>query len=133
MKPTDDGFLKEDPVYALIIDDDVEIRRLLNLILGRMGYQVREAINGREGLEILRKGPLPTLVLVDWKMPEMDGVTFLRAVRSDRELMKLRIMMVTGLNELNEIESALDAGADEYLMKPFTQRTLREKLAILGL
>lgn len=120
-------------MQALIIDDNIEIRRLLRMILERFGYQVREAVNGRDGLEILRTNPLPNLVLVDWKMPEMDGVTFLRAVRADRDLMKLKIMMVTGVNDLKEIESAIEAGADEYIMKPFTQRALKEKLGLLGL
>jgi len=69
---------------------------------------------------------------VDWNMPEMDGLAFVRAVRAEPRYAGLRLMMVTTENELPRLTSALEAGADEYVMKPFTREVIREKLGLLG-
>ena len=73
------------------------------------------------------------LVLVDWNMPEMDGHEFLKRVRKDPQWAELRLMMVTTESELSQVTVALEAGADEYLMKPFDKEALLEKLILLGL
>jgi two-component system chemotaxis response regulator CheY len=120
-------------MHALVIDDSKAIRGILKKILGQIGFEVAEAANGREGLERVRELGPPDLALVDWNMPEMDGLEFVRAVRSDSRNSGVRLMMVTTENELARVNSALEAGADEYIMKPFTHEVIREKLELLGI
>jgi two-component system chemotaxis response regulator CheY len=118
---------------ALVIDDSRVMRSILRHILRRLGHEVREAGNGREGLDSLRQFGTPDLALVDWNMPEMNGFDFVRAVRADRAYDDLRLMMVTTENEMSKVAAALEAGANEYVMKPFTEEVIREKLELLGL
>ncbi|MBI3410971.1 MAG: response regulator [Planctomycetes bacterium] len=117
---------------ALVIDDSRAMRSILGKIMGELRYEVVEAVNGRHGLERLREIGKPDLVLVDWNMPEMNGLDFIRAVRADRAFQDLVIMMVTTETEMAQVAKALEAGATEYLMKPFTKDTIIEKLALLG-
>ena len=117
---------------ALMIDDSRTVRAIIGKILREVGLEVIEAANGREGLEQLQRAGAE-LVLVDWNMPEMDGLEFIRAVRADRAYDAVRIMMVTTETEQEQVIRALDAGANEYLMKPFTVEALNEKLLLLGL
>ena len=118
---------------ALVVDDETDVRKLIGLMLTRLGHQVREVDNGEKALELLRGDPRPDVVLLDWSMPGMDGLTTLKAIRTEDALSTLRVMMVTGMNDMDDVSAALDAGADEYLMKPISARALKEKLAILGL
>jgi two-component system, chemotaxis family, chemotaxis protein CheY len=119
-------------VRALVIDDSTTMRRILGGILRQLGFEITEAGNGCEGLERLRQSPNTCVVLVDWNMPEMDGLTFVRAVRADPAYQSVRLMMVTTEADLSRVATALDAGADEYVMKPFTEDVIREKLELLG-
>jgi len=73
------------------------------------------------------------IALLDWNMPEMNGFEFLERVRKDSEFADLRVMMVTTESEMSQVAKALEAGASEYLMKPFTKEALLEKLVLLGL
>lgn len=118
---------------AMVVDDEEDVRRLLGLMLSRLGWEVLEAANGQEALDILHQPTSMDVVLLDWRMPVMDGPAFLKAVRKEPELSRIPVMMLTGLNEMQDVANALQLGAKEYLMKPITQRTLREKLTILGL
>jgi two-component system chemotaxis response regulator CheY len=118
---------------AMVVDDEEDVRRLLGLMLSRLGWEVIEAANGQEALDILHQPTSMDVVLLDWRMPVMDGPSFLKAVRKEPELSRIPVMMLTGLNEMQDVANALQLGAKEYLMKPITQRTLREKLTILGL
>ncbi len=121
---------------ALVIDDSRAMRSLLGRILRGAGFEVIEACDGREGLECLRqqRGVQPfDVALVDWNMPVMGGQEFVIAVRSDRAFRDLRVLMVTTESELAKVQAALEAGADEYAMKPFTEEVILEKLAILGI
>ena len=115
---------------ALVIDDSRTVRAIIGKILREAGLEVIEAANGREGLERLQQLGAE-LVLVDWNMPEMDGLEFIRAVRADRTYDAVRIMMVTTETEQEQVIRALDAGANEYLMKPFTKEVLIAKLSLL--
>jgi two-component system chemotaxis response regulator CheY len=117
---------------ALVIDDSRTMRTILAQILKEMGFEVSEAGNGREGLERLRQQGKSDLALVDWSMPEMNGYEFVRAVRADHQYDHVRLMMVTMETELAQISSALEAGANEYVMKPFTKVMIREKIELLG-
>lgn len=124
---------KEGFVRALVVDDSRAMRAILGRILRELGYQVLEAGNGREGLECLRKLGPAELALVDWNMPEMNGLDFLRAVRKERTYDAMYVMMVSTETEMEEVTEALGVGASEYVMKPFTKEVILEKLQILGL
>ena len=116
---------------ALVIDDSRTVRAIIGTILRGEGLDVVEAANGREGLERLRETGGVELVLVDWNMPEMNGLEFIEAVRADRAYDPVRIMMVTTETEHGQVRRALDAGANEYVMKPFTREVLVAKLSLL--
>lgn len=116
---------------ALIVDDSRAIRRLLSQIVRKLGYEVVEAANGREALAVLAKSQHPDVVLVDWNMPEMNGLEFVREVRDQREYANLPLMMVTSETEVEQVMVALAAGANEYVMKPFDAQTLADKLQLL--
>ncbi len=118
---------------ALVIDDSRAIRMILGQILKGVGFEVSDAGNGREGLERLKTLPRPDLMLVDWNMPEMNGYDFLCAVRADPAYNESRVMMVTTETEAEQMIKALTAGANEYVMKPFTKEVIREKLELLGM
>ena len=118
---------------ALVIDDSKSMRMILSKLLKASGFEVMEAIHGRDGLDRLgASGPFD-LALVDWNMPEMNGLEFVQAVRASGSYAAMKLMMVTTEAEIARVEAALAAGADEYVMKPFTPDVLRGKLEMLGL
>ena len=118
---------------ALVIDDSKAMRIILKQILQSLGGTVEEAANGKEGLEKLKMIGKPDVVLVDWNMPEMNGLDFVRAVRANPVYRTLPLMMVTTETESAKMGKALAAGANEYVMKPFTKDVILEKLKILGI
>jgi two-component system chemotaxis response regulator CheY len=91
-----------------------------------------EATNGQEALACLKKSKPVQLVLVDWVMPVMDGCEFLTRVRSDPSLRDVALVMVTEKGDVDHVLRALKAGADEYVIKPFDQQIISEKLKIVG-
>lgn len=118
---------------AIVVDDSRTIRIILGRQLRELGFEVFEAGNGAEALEVLgRLGPLD-LALFDWNMPVMDGYELLRAVRQEARFAGMRIMMVTTETEVERVVRALEAGASEYLMKPFSKEAVQEKLGLLGI
>jgi two-component system chemotaxis response regulator CheY len=118
---------------VLVIDDSRAMRSILRLAVKSLEFEAVEASNGQEGLDRLAdKGPFE-LVLVDWNMPVMNGLEFVTAVRARPEFNDMRIVMVTTEVEMSQVAKALAAGADEYVMKPFTTDILRDKLGVLGL
>ena len=118
---------------ALVIDDSKAVRSIIGKIMRELGFgEIVEAGNGREALERLEEGK-PQIALVDWNMPVMNGYEFVCAVRANSAYDDLPLMMVTTETEMDKIITALEAGANEYVMKPFTKDVLREKLIILGL
>ena len=118
---------------ALIIDDSSSMRMLLGRILDDLGVLHAQAADGREALSVLdAEGPFD-FALVDWQMPVMDGIEFVRAVRAQLPREAIHLVMVTSVNQIESIVEALEAGADEYIMKPFTKDALQEKLALLGI
>ena len=118
---------------ALVIDDAKVMRMILRKILTSLGFDVSEASDGREGMAMLRQSPEIELALVDFYMPDMDGVEFVRAVRSDRAYDAIRLLMVTSEEEPARIEMALQAGADDYLHKPFGRQETIDKIQGLGI
>lgn len=117
---------------ALVVDDSKAMRMILSRMLRGLGFEVLQAENGREGLEVLDRAGEVEVALVDWNMPEMDGVEFVRRVRADRGADGPRLMMVTSESDLAKVNAALEAGADEYAMKPFDVEIIKEKLVLLG-
>ena len=120
-------------MIALVIDDSKATRALIEQILGDIGFEVTHAGHGRHALESLKRIGKVDVALVDWNMPEMNGLEFVQAVRADPAYDDMPLMMVTTETEKHQIERALEAGANEYVMKPFTKEVMQEKLDILGL
>jgi two-component system, chemotaxis family, chemotaxis protein CheY len=120
-------------VRALIVDDSRAMRIILGRIMGELGFEVIEASNGRRALERLVAGGAMDVALVDWNMPEMNGYDLLCALRANPAYARMPVIMVTTETERSQILRALEAGADEYIMKPFTKDVVVEKLALLHL
>ena len=119
---------------ALVVDDSRTIRTIIRRILIGIGYEVCEADNGVEALKVLEvERDAVTLVLADWNMPELNGLELLKRLRQDPELSSLVVIMVTTETELDQMATALEAGANEYVMKPFTKDILVEKLQLVGI
>lgn len=118
---------------ALVIDDSRTMRRIVADILGGFGFATSQASNGREALDLLEAGETFDLACIDWNMPVMDGLEFVKAVRARPDWRVLTLMMVTTESEHGQVVRALAAGAHEYLIKPFTPDAVGSKLALLGL
>ncbi len=118
---------------ALIVDDSKAMRMIIEKALREIGFQVEGVGHGQGALDLLNQGAPVDLMLVDWNMPVMNGYDLVKAVRANILLDDIRIMMVTTETSLANVDMALAAGANEYLMKPFTKEILQEKLALLGI
>lgn len=118
---------------ALVVDDSRAMRSIIRRHLGELGIGVDEAGSGAEALFALNQIQMPDVVLLDWNMPDMNGLECLRRLRADAGTENLPVMMVTTESEMAQVALALEAGANEYLMKPFDRQALLEKLLLLGL
>jgi two-component system chemotaxis response regulator CheY len=119
-------------VRAMVVDDSRAMRMILKKSLASMGFECDEAVDGKQALQRLQESEPYQLALVDWNMPNMNGFELLCEVRKDHSFDEMRVMMVTTESELERVTAALGAGADEYVMKPFDDAIIREKLQILG-
>jgi two-component system chemotaxis response regulator CheY len=118
---------------AMVIDDSRSIRMILGKMLTEMGYQVCQASNGKEALAAVEQGGEPlSLVLVDWNMPEMNGLEFVKSFRANARFSSVPLLMVTTETEIEHVRHALAAGANEYVMKPFTKEVISDKLRLIG-
>jgi two-component system chemotaxis response regulator CheY len=117
---------------ALVVDDSRTVRRAARRMLEQLGFAVAEAEDGAQALEACRAG-LPDLVLLDWNMPVLDGPGFLRAARAEFGAERPIVVLCTTEAALERIVEALEAGAQEYVMKPFDEAILRDKLVQVGL
>ena len=120
-------------MQALVVDDSRAMRTILGKIVTSLGFEVITAVHGKDALEQLTAGARPQLMLLDWNMPEMNGYELLQAVRRDPTHAGAKIIMVTTETEMTQVQNALAAGANEYVMKPFTSEVIYEKLCLLGL
>lgn len=118
---------------AMVIDDSRAMRMLLKRELVALGFEVDEAGDGNEALEKLRDSGAVDVVLVDWTMPGMDGMSFVHEIRADAAFEEMRVVMVTSEGDPAQIFHALMAGVDEYATKPITKEALAEKLGLVGL
>jgi len=116
---------------VLIVDDSCTMRRILKTQLEGLGINVTvEAANGEEALGVLQKNMPVDIIMLDWNMPVMDGITFLKTVRKEAAYKAVRIFMCTSESERTRVVEALKEGANNYIVKPFTPETVKEKLGL---
>ena len=119
------------PLKILTIDDSTTMRRIIINTLARIGYKdVVQADNGKTGLAQLDEGGVD-VIITDWNMPEMDGLEFVKRVRAADIYKNIPILMVTTNAAKEDIVEALQAGVNNYVVKPFTPETLKEKIELL--
>ena len=123
----------EDRMRALVIDDSKAMRMILKRELVALDFEVFEAGDGHEALSRLAELGAVDVVLVDWTMPGMDGMTFVHQVRAEAAYEEMRVVMITSESDPAQIFHALMAGVDEYATKPITREALAEKLGLVGL
>jgi len=116
---------------CLVVDDSKVIRKVARHILETLDFKVMEAGDGREALDSCLQS-VPDVILLDWNMPVMSGMDFLRALRESTLASRPKVVFCTTENGMAYIRAAIDAGADEYVMKPFDRETLESKLQIVG-
>ena len=116
---------------CLVVDDSKVIRKVARHILESMAFAVEEAADGQEALTFCRTNR-PDVILLDWNMPVMSGMDFLRALRETPLGSRPKVVFCTTENGMAHIRAAIEAGADEYVMKPFDRETLESKLQIVG-
>lgn len=112
---------------AVVIEDDADMRNLLEAVLLQSGFLVHTAADGREGVEVVRR-QLPNVVAVDVGLPDIDGFEVLRRIR---EISNAYVVMLTGRTEEVDVLTALQSGADDYITKPFRPRELRARIATM--
>ena len=117
---------------CLVVDDSKVIRKVARHILETLNFTVEEAEDGREALSRCEVS-MPDVILLDWNMPVMSGMEFLRALRQSEWPQQPKVVFCTTENDISHIRAAIAAGADEYVMKPFDRETLHSKLQIVGL
>lgn len=117
---------------ALVVDDSKAVRMIICKTLRELRFDVREAANGKDALVMVQTEETPfDLVLTDWNMPVMNGFELLTIIRQEPKFSSMKVIMVTTETELDQMSAALEAGANEYVMKPFTKDILAEKLQLL--
>jgi len=116
----------------LIVDDSKAMRTFLHHLVQQLQFDSAQAEDGCQALEVLSRTPDFDLALVDWDMPRMNGLEFVKAVRSNARYNHLKLMMVTTQNSMERVVLALEAGATDFLMKPVSQDSLADKLRVLG-
>lgn len=117
---------------CLIVDDSNVIRNVARHILESLEFEISEAENGQQALDQCRHR-MPDAVFLDWNMPIMDGIDFLLALRSENGGNKPKVIFCTTENDAEHITQAINAGADEYIMKPFDREIVENKLQEVGL
>ena len=117
---------------CLVVDDSRVIRKVARRILEDLNFNIEEAADGQEALDICRK-QMPDAVLLDWNMPIMNGLQFLQALRKEEEGAAPIVVFCTTENDLEQISLAIDAGANEYIMKPFDGEIIEAKFSEVGL
>jgi two-component system chemotaxis response regulator CheY len=116
---------------ALVVDDSAVIRKIARQMLEKLGFTVREAEDGAAAVQSC-VAAMPDMILLDWHMPVMSGFEFLKQLRSMPDGDKPKVVFCTTENSFAMIEQAMGAGADEYIMKPFDEFIIREKLLQIG-
>ncbi|MGK0238066.1 MAG: two-component system chemotaxis response regulator CheY [Candidatus Pelagisphaera sp.] len=118
---------------ALIVDDSRVMRKMLSSYISDIGVDSTGAKDGRDGLEKLAAQSDFDIALVDWDMPHMNGLEFVKAVRANHAYDSMKVLMVTAHTAMEDVGQALEIGADDFLMKPFSKSMVENKLCLLGL
>ncbi|MBC8790029.1 MAG: two-component system response regulator [Tagaea sp. CACIAM 22H2] len=116
----------------LVVDDSRVIRNVARRILEALSFKVEEAADGQQALDACKRA-MPDAILLDWNMPVMDGISFLRALRASPGGDAPIVLFCTTETELVKIQTAIEAGANEYIMKPFDSEIVESKLSQVGL
>lgn len=116
---------------CLVVDDSTTIRKVIGRMFEKMDFEVREAENGQVALESCLAN-MPEVIMLDWNMPVMSGIDFLRALRKAPGGDAPKVILCTTENEFEAIQTAMSEGANEYIMKPFNEEIIKEKLEIVG-
>jgi DNA-binding response OmpR family regulator len=114
----------------LVADDDEDILMLVQLRLSRSGYEVVVARDGEEALRLAREKQ-PDLAVLDWMMPKASGLEVLRAIRADAETHDIPVVLLTARASEADIQEGLDAGADDYIAKPFSPQELAARIQVI--
>ena len=117
---------------CLVVDDSRVIRKVARRIIEEMGFEVTEAADGAEALAWCRTA-MPDAILLDWNMPAMTGIEFLRQLRSETGGERPKVVFCTVETSIDRIREAIDCGADEYIMKPFDSDIMQSKFALAEL
>jgi two-component system chemotaxis response regulator CheY len=118
--------------HCLVVDDSRVVRKVARRILEELHFEISEAEDGKIALDACRAG-MPDAILLDWKMPNMNGIEFLRALRQESGGDKPIVVFCTTENDMTFITEAIEAGANEYIMKPFDKEIIESKFADAGL
>lgn len=116
---------------CLVVDDSTTIRKVIGRMFEKMDFEVREAENGQVALESCLTS-MPEVIMLDWNMPVMSGIDFLRELRKAPGGDFPKVILCTTENEFEAIQTAMSEGANEYIMKPFNEEIIKEKLEIVG-
>lgn len=116
----------------LVVDDSQTVRLVGRRIMSKFGFEVLEAEHGEAALEIVNQNPDLAAILLDWNMPVMDGLAFLKSLRALPLEKQPVVVMCTTENDMEHIMQAVEAGANEYIMKPFTEDIIRDKFQEVG-
>lgn len=117
---------------CLVVDDSKVIRKVARRILEELSFDIEEAVDGQDALDKCESN-MPDVVLLDWNMPVMDGLEFLKALRALENVEQPRVVFCTTENDMAHIRTAIEAGADEYIMKPFDREIIEAKFSQVGL
>jgi CheY-like chemotaxis protein len=112
----------------LVVEDDDTNRMIITKIIEDAGYQVVQAVTGMEALKVLSENYVVKVVLLDWMLPEMDGIDVLKKIRGSKRFASLPVIMQTGNDSAAEVKQAVDAGADDYIVKPIDPKVLMSKV-----
>lgn len=117
---------------CLVVDDSKVIRRVARRILEELDFQIEEAVDGKDALSACERVS-PDVVLLDWNMPVMTGIDFLRVLRGRPDMHQPVVVFCTTENDMTHIRTAMEAGANEYIMKPFDREIIEAKFSQVGL
>lgn len=115
---------------VLIVEDEPDVLLLLENRVRGAGHEVQSASDGERGLE-LALAESPDLIILDWMMPKLDGIQVLERLRADESGSGIKVLMLTARSQQNDVDRAYSAGADDYIVKPFSSRELVERIATL--
>jgi len=116
----------------LVVDDSSTMRRIIKNTLARLGYKdIIEGADGVEAWEALQNNPDTEVVITDWNMPNMNGLELVKKIRAEEKYKDMPIIMVTTEGGKKEVITALKAGVNNYIVKPFTPQVLKEKLQVV--